>query len=1111
MARPFAELLCRTAFSFGEGASSPEEMVDRARELGYSALGLADRDGVYGLPRAHKQAQGQIPMICGARMTVNGSPGLALLVRDNQGWSNLCRLITASRGGRPREGVVVTDDAPLPIDRSDARKGWGSLPLQALLDRNQGLEAVLIGAWRDSDALQVREAFGERASVAISRRLDNQDLRRFYETRDRAVAWGLPLLATADPLMHQPARKRLADVITCIRLGTTLPEAGRLLDPNASRCLQPIDSMERLFRGFEPSLDRSVEIAERCHFSLANLAYRYPREIVPEGVSTIDWLRYLTWEGLAERYPDGVPSHLEAQVDKELELIDRMGFAPYFLTVYDAVAFARQRNILCQGRGSAANSVVCYALGVTSVDPANFHLLFERFISEERGEPPDIDVDFEHERREEVIQYVYSKYGRDRAAMVGTVISWRRRSAIRELGKALGLSLDQVDRLAKLSRWRAPGADNVGAPADPDAPEPEGEEPEDGPERGISAEDVKTAGLDPTDPAVAWTLTLADELEGLPRHMSIHVGGFTISDGPLIDLVPIEPASMEGRTILQWDKDDIDIVGFVKVDLLALGMLTAIQKAFRLIERISAPGVVPLSLASIPDDEPRVYDMLCRSDSLGVFQVESRAQMSMLPRLKPRTYYDLVVEISLVRPGPIQGGMVHPYLKRRSGEEAIVYPHPKLKPILERTLGIPIFQEQVMAMAVAVGGFSPGQADELRRAMGAFRKRGKLAEHTERLKTTMLQNGITSEYADQICQQIQGFGEYGFPESHAASFARLVWVSSWLRAFHPAAFAGALINAQPMGFYSPRSIIADAQRHGVEVTAVDVNYSNWDCTLEPGPPSALPSGPLPDGRGGPALRLGLRLVAGLGEKAGKAVEIARRRGGKFKDVVDLQRRTELPRDVLARLARADALRELGPLPDEAPDEPTPARAAWPASTSGEAAQWDRRQAWWAVAGLYDTPLFRGLKRDEGQAALPRPTEVEELEADYQSVGLSVSRHPIGLLRTRLNKRGVRPALGLPGLNDGDMVRVAGVVTHRQRPGTANGMVFMTLEDETGMINLVVRPDTFERQRTLILTENLLMVRGKLQRKGDALSLLARQFFPLKLSGAKIQTSSRDFR
>jgi len=1077
----YAELLCRTAFSFGEGASTPEEIVDTAAAMGLAAVGVADRDGVYGLPRAHKAAaEAGIPLVCGARITLAEHPGLVLLVRDAQGWSNLCRLITQGRSGTPRPGLGSDNpDEPLPLEATDARKGWGRLPLEALLERPEGLDAVLVGSWDDENIHVLKQIYQDHLSIAISRRMDSADPRRLAETQARARRTGVPLLATADALMHSPDRKRLQDALTCVRLGTTLHEAGRALQPNAVRVLSDPDAMAWLFRGLEPALRRSLEIAERCTFHLGQLAYRYPREIVPEGVNPMDWLRRLTWEGLERRYPAGVPEKVAAQVVKELDLVQKLDFAAYFLTVYDAVAFAERRGILCQGRGSAANSVICYALGVTSVDPKSFNLLFERFISEERGEPPDIDVDFEHERREEVIQYIYGKYGRDRAAMVATVISWQRRSAIRELGKVMGLSLDQVDRLARLARWREPDPTETVA------------RPEGAPEttRGVLTQDVVEAGLDPADPAVAWTVQLSGELEGLPRHMSIHVGGFTISDGPLIDLVPVEPASMEGRTILQWDKDDIDIVRFVKVDLLALGMLTAIKKTFDLLGDHPSGG--PWALTSVPSDDERVYDMLGRADTVGVFQVESRAQMSMLPRLRPRSYYDLVIEISLVRPGPIQGGMVHPYLKRRLGEEPVIYAHKALRPILERTHGVPIFQEQVMAMAVAVGGFSPGEADELRRAMGAFRKRGKLGKLTDRLKASMVEHGISEEYAEQIGKQILGFGEYGFPESHAASFARLVWVSSWLRAHQPAAFCAALINSQPMGFYSPRSLVADAQRHGVEVRPVDVTRSGWDCSLEVRDSPPLPSdAPLPDGRDGPALRLGLRLITGLGEAAGRAIEAARIERP-FRAVADLSARTGLTREVLARLAKADALKALGPIPEEQ-------------------GGWDRRQAQWAVQGLYDLPLFRGLARQEEAAPFAPPSPVEELEADYKSVGLSVLRHPIGLMRARLDRRGVRTARRLGDTPDGEVVRVAGLVTHRQRPGTASGMVFMTMEDETGMINLVVRPDLFERQRALIISENLLMVRGKVQRQGDALSVLAREFFPLSL-GKELVTTSRDFR
>ena len=1114
--QPYAELIARTAFSFHEGASSPEELVDRAVELELAALAVTDRDGVYAIPRAHKHARGRLPLICGALVTLDGLPGLALLARDEGGWRNLCHVLTRSRAG-PMQTPPPPDAEAAALPRApedtDAVKGRGSVDLDFVLARAAGLEAVLVGEWAPTAAGRVKDAFGAYASLAYSRRLDSQDEARLAAARSTAREAGLPLVATTDALMHHPDRKRLQDVLTCVRLRCTLDQAGRALQPNAARCLTAPGVMERLLRGLEPalpaaerraSLARTVEVASRCRFSLDSLAYLYPREVVPEGQTPMAWLRRLTDEGLRWRYPSGVPTAVARQVQHELGLIEKMDFPAYFLTVHDAVRFAMERGILCQGRGSAANSAVCYALGVTAVDPATSSLLFERFISEERGEPPDIDVDFEHERREEVIPSIYEKYGRHRAAMVCTVTSYRRRSAIRDVGKALGLSLDQVDRLARRAVWAPRHRDAAGGEAADD----------DAPALALDEDEAKAAGVDPRDPRVHHTLALAEELRGLPRHLGIHVGGFTISDGPLVDLVPVEPASMEGRTVLQWDKDDIDIVRFVKVDVLALGILTAIRKGFDLIR--AAPQLWPrhprgdldtlLTLAGPPRDDRAVYDMIGRADTMGVFQIESRAQMSMLPRLKPRNYYDLVIEISLVRPGPIQGGMVHPYLRRRTGEEDITYAHPLLEPILARTLGVPIFQEQVMAMAVAVGGFSPGQADELRRAMGAWRKRGTLDQLTATLLANMEKNGITREFAEQICKQIEGFGEYGFPESHAASFARLVWVSAWLRAHYPAAFTAALLNAQPMGFYAPRTLVGDAQRRGVEVRPVDVQRSEWDCSLEPGAaPPAPPNAPLPDGRGGPALRLGMRQVRGLHEASGHAIADARRAGGPFRDAADLLRRSGVRRDELARLARADALRDLGPdrAPPTEPPQPAPPAQAPPAT-------WDRRQALWAVQGLYDLPLFRGIARDEAPAPLPAASPVEELEADYHAVGLSVDKHPIGLVREALNRRDILPATKLRDVTTGQIVKVAGVVTHRQRPGTANGMVFMTLEDETGLVNLAIRPNVFERQRALICGETLLEVRGRLQREGDAVSVLALRFGKIPY-GPLMRKSSRDFR
>jgi len=1048
MPPPVAELVCRSAFSFHEGASLPEDLVERAVALGLRALAITDRDAVYGLPRAWKEAQKHgLHLICGALITVEGGPGLAVLARTPRGWTHLCHLVTWARCGGPPDDAAAGTTA-----QRRARgvvKGRGRVPLSLLLEKVDGLELIALGDWSADRLHALRDAAADHLSLGLVRRLDSHDDARMAARRALSQATGVPLVATADVLMHQPDRQRLQDLLTCIRLHTTLDEAGTALQANAGRhLLSPAEYAAR-FAGFEDALDRSVQIADRCRFGLDEIHYQYPREVVPAGRSPMDWLRELVGRGTAQRYPGGAPDSVRAQLDHELALIDKLDFPAYFLTVYDAVRFARQQGILCQGRGSAANSAVCYVLGITSVDPASSSLLFERFISEERGEPPDIDVDFEHERREEVFVYLYEKYGRHRAAMINEVIRYRRRSAIRDVGKAVGLSLDQVDRMARRIHWFDGGV--------------------------IGPDQLRDAGMDPTDRRVQLAVDLTDQLAGLPRHVGIHVGGFAISDGALVDLCPVEPATKEGRTVIQWDKDDIDVVGFVKVDFLSLGMLTAIRKGFDLVAQHWGQ---PLTLATVPAEDPAVYDMICKADTIGVFQIESRAQMSMLPRLKPRCWYDLVIEVSVVRPGPIQGGMVHPYLRRRSGKESVEYAHLKLRPILERTLGVPIFQEQVMAMAVAVGGFTPGQADELRRAMGAWRKRGGLEKMSEDLVAGMMSEGITEDYARQIAAQIRGFGEYGFPESHAASFARLVYVSCWLKHHYPAALSAALVNSQPMGFYSARALLADAQRHGVDLLPVDVQHSDWDLTLEPaGRDAARPF----------AIRLGLRLVKGLHEDAGRRIEDARR-DHPFEGVGDLQLRADLARDDLVRLARADALSTLGP-------------AGRP---------WNRRQAVWAVQGLTDLPLFRGLTRQEGPAPLPAPDAVAELREDYATTGLSVDKHPIAMVRGDLQRRGVLTAVQVMDRPPDARVRVAGMISHRQRPGTASGIVFMTLEDETGLLNIVVKPHLFERQRRVILEQSLVEIEARVQRDGDSLSLLAFRFLPLQRAPA-VQSRSRDFR
>ncbi|MCP4807941.1 MAG: DNA polymerase III subunit alpha [Proteobacteria bacterium] len=1045
----YAELHCQTAFSFLEGASMPEELVARAAGLGLSAIGVGDRDAVYGMVRAWKTGkQHGVDVLHGALLSVRDptSPmigkgkgpdrtGLApvlVYAEDEVGWSSLCELLS--------------------LGRADQKKGSPLLELPQLLEHSAGLLALVDGSW---DASPLADAFDDRLYIEVSRLLRADDGPREEQARALARRLDRPPLATNRVQMHDPSRKQLQDALSSIRNRTTVDQAGHILQPNAERHLKSAARMSRLFAGEPQLLRRTVEVAERARFRLDTLHYEYPSEVVPDGHTAMSWLVELVRQGCAWRWPDGTPDDQRAQIDHELALIDDMDFAAYFLTVYDIVRFAREQRILCQGRGSAANSVVCYALGITAVDPSRQRVLFERFISKERGEPPDIDVDFEHERREEVIQYVYAKYGRHRAALVNEIISYRPKSAIRDMGKAMGLSLDQVDRLAKNMDWWDEG--------------------------GPSIERVAEVGLDPTDMRIEHALELAVAVQGFPRHLSIHVGGFVISEQPLRHRCPIEPAAMQDRTVIQWDKDDIDAVNFVKVDVLALGILTAIRKCFDLVR---AHHGHDLTLATTPSEDAFVYDMICRADTMGTFQIESRAQMSMLPRLKPRNFYDLVIEVSIVRPGPIQGGMVHPYLDRRSGVEPVRYAHPDLEPILARTLGVPIFQEQVMEMAMTVGGFSAGEADELRRAMGAWRKRGGLGPLVEQLKSNMEERGLDPAYADQVARQIIGFGEYGFPESHAASFALLVYVSCYLKCYFPAAFCASLLNAQPMGFYSARNLIDGARRHGAEARPVRISISDWNNTLEPdGRVDPLDGGRDRVVAGGVALRMGLRQVSGFGEEAGLRVEQAREQAP-FRGIADLATRAGLDKGDLLALARADALSCFG---------------------------MDRRQACWEVEGLWTskTPLLAGLPTGDGEQTLPVATAYEELQQDYLSTGLSLSTHPLAIARPALDGKGVVRIEDLADHEPGDAICIAGLVVNRQRPGTANGVVFMTLEDETGMANLVIWPSLFKRQRRLCRAEPLVRVWGLLQREGDAFSIVTTRFARLPLD--EVRAPSRDFR
>ena len=1020
----YAELMSRSCFSLLDGGSQPHELVEAAATRGVAHLALADRDCIYGLVQAQKAAaETGVHLISGATVTVSGRPAVVLLAEDRTGWRNLCRLLTRARGGDQPESDSDAEAGPLQW----RGKGRVGVDARTLARHAEGLTCLLRYGWSGEWAEVLREAFGERLAVTLSLNLTPADIARTRWAVQASESLCCPVVASNDVRFHDPARKPLADVLTCIRRRTTLSAAGRSLISNAERHLLAEAQFRSRYRAFPEAIRAATVIASRCSFRLDELRYSYPREVVPDGHTPMSWLRVLAEKGLRWRYPKKLPRRVVAQVERELALIEEMDFPSYFLTVHDIVRFARERDILCQGRGSAANSAVCFVLGITAVDPSRSTLLFERFLSKERGEPPDIDVDFEHERREEVIQYIYQRYGRHRAALVNEFICYRRRSAIRDVGKVFGLSLDQVDRLAKSMEHRSRGETSV-------------------PDR------VREAGLDPDAQEIRSTLEVASQLAGYPRHVSIHVGGFVIAAGDLIDLVPVEPATMQDRTVIQWDKYDVDALNFVKVDVLGLGMLTAIRKSFELIEGFSGRR---LTLATVPPEDPAVYDMFCRAETVGVFQIESRAQMSMLPRLKPRCFYDLVIEVAIVRPGPIQGGMVHPYLRRRRGDEPVTYAHPALEPILERTLGVPLFQEQVMAMAVAVGGFSGGAADRLRRAMGAWRKRGNLHELGARLVEGMVSRGIERPYAQAVFKQILGFGEYGFPESHAASFALLVYVSGWLKCHYPAAFAAALVNSQPMGFYSPRALVAEVQRMGVEVRPVCIERSGWDCALERGD----------DGQA--CIRLGLRLVQGLGEEHADAVVCARLERP-FDSLVDVARRTGLDKGRLQRLAEANAFQVFGR---------------------------DRRQAVWELQGLWtDLPLFAALHRQEPEADLPTEGALEALQADYRSVGLSVHTHPVQLIRDQLSAMGVASIADLLQRSPGVRVRVAGLVSSRQRPGTASGVVFMTFEDDTGMVNLVVWPRVWERFRSLARHSAILGANGTLQREGSAISVLVERFW-----------------
>lgn len=1020
----YAELHCLSNFSFLRGASHPDELIERAAEQGYAALSLTDECSLAGIVRAHQAAKRSgLKLIVGSEMTTADGLKLVFLARNREGYGNLSALITLARR-RAGKGNYT-------LQRHDltAVSPNGALPDCLVLWIPDNKASSEDGRW-------LAERFPGRLWIAAELHAGPDDAAKMADLQALGTACRLPLVAAGDVHMHTRDRRPVQDVLTALRLKTTLFEAGYALFPNAERHLR---TRLRLSRLYPPELlAETLKIAEQCEFSLDELRYEYPEEIVPPQHSASSWLRHETERGLQSRYPQGVPAAVQQRVEHELTLIAELKYEAYFLTVYDIVCHARKLGILCQGRGAAANSTVCFALGITEVDPARAAMLFERFISKERGEPPDIDVDFEHERRDEIIAYIYGKYTRERTALTAALITYRTKGALRDAGRVLGFEAARIDALtASLAWW---------------------DKREQLPER------FAEQGLDPASPRVEKWLWIAGQLRGFPRHLTQHVGGFVMSRGPLARLVPVENTAMPERTVIQWDKDDLDAVGLMKVDVLALGMLSALR---RMLDTLSRTTGRVWRLCDIPAEDPATYAMLGHADSMGVFQVESRAQMSMLPRLRPRCYYDLVVEVALVRPGPIQGDMVHPYLKRRQGRERIEKISPAVDKVLERTYGVPIFQEQVMQLAIVAAGFTPGEADELRRAMAAWRRKGNLQRYQDKLRAGMAANGLPAEFAERITLQIQGFGEYGFPESHAASFALLVYASAWLKRHHPAIFLCGLLNSQPMGFYSPSMLIQDARRHGVDILPPDAAASDWDSTLE---------------RAG-AVRLGLREIGGFAQAVAERIATARR-NSPFRNVADLAARAGLQRRDLDLLAAADALRSL--------------------------AGHHRQAAWAATAAVVQGDLFDGIAPAEPQIALLPPTEGENLVADYQHLGLTLRAHPLTLLRTRLAGRRFLPAAELKRSGNRALVRTAGIVVGRQRPGTATGIVFVTLEDESGLTNVVIHPRLVDRQRRELLGASLLGVFGQLQVEGEVVHLVAKRLVDLSAWLGRLETFSRDF-
>jgi error-prone DNA polymerase len=1037
--RRYAELHCRSNYSFLEGASHPDELVNRAHELGYSALAIADRNTLAGVVRAHEAArETDLKLLIGAEVIASNCSPLVLLATDQDAYSRLSTLLTVGRRNAPKGECHLSQR-----DIEDHADGLLAVSSARFVSMRHGKPSP-----KSVAANWLKDVFKDRCWMLAELHLGSHDATLLKNWQQLSAQAGIPLAAANDVHYHVRERQRLHDVLTAIRHTTTVDLLGNRRFSNGERFLRPIKELEALFAAAPELLDRTAEIADRCSFCMSQLKYEYPVELVPEGMTSSQHLANLTWAGAQDRYPNGVPEKVRSLIEHELKLIRELKYEGYFLTVWDLVKFARERDILCQGRGSAANSAVCFCLKVTSVDPDKIDVLFERFVSKERDEAPDIDVDFEHERREEVLQYIYEKYGRDRAAMTAEVITYRHRSAVREVGKALGLSLDRVDVLSKtLEHYKD--------------------------DSGLETR-LREAGLNPDSPVSKQLVSIVHELVGFPRHLSQHVGGMVITQRPISEIVPIENAAMADRTVIQWDKNDLETLGILKVDCLSLGMLTAIRKCFHMIEKHTGRE---LTLATVPAEDPLVYAMASRADTIGVFQIESRAQMSMLPRLKPQCYYDLVIEVAIVRPGPIQGDMVHPYLRRRNGDEPVEFPDDRIRAVLEKTLGVPIFQEQAMRLAIVAAGFTPGEADQLRRAMGAWRKRGIMDQFREKLIEGMLANGYEREFGERLFRQLQGFGEYGFPESHAASFALLVYVSLWLKKHYPGAFTASLLNSQPMGFYAPAQLVRDSKEHGVAILPIDVNRSDWDCLLEPVSNTGTFTQQF-------ALRLGFRLISGLSESHIQQL-VAERESSPFSSLDEFTRRTGFSNALLTRLSKADAFNSI--------------------------AHGRRSAMWQSMPAQEKSPLLDNVVTDATPKSLPDMSPQREVSADYESHGLTLRAHPMTYLRDEVRQLKGVSAVELRELRAGRHIKVAGLVLLRQRPSTANGITFVTLEDESGFTNLVIRPDIWERHHRVARTASALLVHGTLQKENDVIHVMVEWMDDLSEKVDDLRSRSRDFR